>query len=185
MTREYKSVLIATLILILFGAFIFVQYRAFIMPYPLSAIIFGVVAIQFSYWNRKLKGYAISLAIAGVFSILSTPFLWETFISVDLFASLQETIIIDVIRFLFALSITTWIVFCSFQLKEQFPKIILFLSAGIFLILYLTNYTEFLIGCYALMFIPSQITEGKPKILAPALLLFLFEALDWITYLVN
>ena len=109
MTKQERTVLLAVLVPIIFGAITLIEKGMFILPFPLNEVIFFIAALVFAFQLRKhfVLQIAFSLGFA-FFNLLSAEFLWSFLISEQTYLTFLERGTFDLIKLLSLVLLMIW-----------------------------------------------------------------------------
>lgn len=184
MTREGKTVTLASLTVLLYGLSSFIQLKQVIFPFPLNEIIFLIVSVIFVkyHFNTYPKTVLLILGV-GLMNVLSYEFYWNIFLSNEQMLKFSKSSASDVFKLVYYIGLIAWInvsfVLFEENLKKYFALIpITLLLVGTILSDQLSNfYSHFIIflsiaSVFALLF--SKIKQYP--LLYLWVLLFVLEA---------
>jgi hypothetical protein len=186
MSREGKTILIVFLTLTIYSiGFLFEENPAFVFPFPLNPIVFGAIALQFSYWNRNQKSIALFVTILGLISILNNMVLWEIILPLEVFTSFVKYPILIWLQLLFGIGIIISGIYTLTKQTNLISRVLIICGIIVFPIEYFFGLNNFLVLSYLLCSI-SVLIDSKPTrfyLLWP--LLFFLSFGEWLTYFLN
>jgi hypothetical protein len=80
MTREERTVLLAMLVPIAFGAIMYVEHGTFIYPFPLNEVVFFIASIAFAIRTQLFYRTKSIFSLGFAFlNLIGTDFFWTFF----------------------------------------------------------------------------------------------------------
>lgn len=97
MIREKKIIVLALLIVFLYGSIIFFEKGFFVLPFPLFDLLNLIVGIRFLSWSGKKDLLILGLFVVGLLcSMGSQAFIWSFFMDGKSLEQFQESVWRDV-----------------------------------------------------------------------------------------
>jgi hypothetical protein len=109
MTREERTVLLAMLVPIAFGAIMYIEQGTFIFPFPLNEVVFFIASIAFAvrtrFFFRNKSIFSIGFAF---FNLIGTTFFWTFFLPDTKIEQLAETGTFDLLKLISLILLVIW-----------------------------------------------------------------------------
>ena len=109
MTREERTVLLAMLVPIAFGAIMYIEQGTFIFPFPLNEVVFFIASIVFAvrtrFFFRNKSIFSIGFAF---FNLIGTAFFWTFFIPDTKIEQLADTGTFDLLKLISLILLVIW-----------------------------------------------------------------------------
>ncbi len=135
MTKEEKTVTLATLTVFMYGLTSFWQFKQVIFPFPLNEIIFLIASILFAKIHFKNSPKTISLIIGlGLLNVLSYEFYWNIFLSNETMISFSKSSATDIFKLFYYIGLITWIISTFNEIEINFRKYFALLPITLLLI---------------------------------------------------
>lgn len=123
MTREERTVLLAMLVPIAFGAIMYVEQGSFIFPFPLNEVVFFIASIAFAVRTRlyfRTKSI-FSLGFA-FFNLIGTQFFWSFFLPDTKIEQLAASGTLDVLKLIGLVLLVIWAGITLVKGKDAFSN---------------------------------------------------------------
>ena len=123
MTREERTVLLAMLVPIAFGAIMYVEQGSFIFPFPLNEVVFLIASIAFAVRTRlyfRTKSI-FSLGFA-FFNLIGTEFFWTFFLPDTRIEQIAETGTFDLLKLISLILLVIWAAITLIKGKDNFSN---------------------------------------------------------------
>ncbi len=124
MTKEGKTVNIASLTILFFAIYQFIISGSLIFPFPLNEFIFLIVALSFIPIYSKTNPYTVLLTVLlGVLNILHSEFFWSMLLGAKDMQYLSESLWTDFFKLFYYIGLITWMIFTAQENKSIKIKI--------------------------------------------------------------
>lgn len=137
MTKEVRSLFLATLTLTVYAFSIYLSQGAFIFPFPLNEFILLIIAIQFAFWNRKHTLPILYVLGISVFAFLGNEVYWSFILEDQKMYQFSSLPITDIFNLLSALCIIGFGFYTFLAQKKSISR----LCSIFFIILYISSIT--------------------------------------------
>jgi len=123
MTKEGKTVTLASLTVFMYGLTSFLQFKQIVFPFPLNELIFFIASLVFAIDHFKNNPKTMLLILVlGLFHILSLEFYWQIFLSHEKMLYLSKSSITDIFKVGFYIGTIAWIIVSFNETEEKLKK---------------------------------------------------------------
>lgn len=103
MNRELKAVILTLLTLCIYALYNLIKFGSLIFPFPINSIVFGVILLQFCYWERNRKFALLLPLLISLFAIISSIYFWEILLSLENIIAFDESGWLDLFKLILLL----------------------------------------------------------------------------------
>ncbi|GEM_PF-2028561 len=176
MTKEGKTVTIASLTVVFFAVYQFLLSGTLVFPFPLNEFIFLIVVLSFVPLHFKTHPSTVILTvIVGVLNMLHAQFFHEMILGWKDMQTLSESVVTDFLKVAYYIGLIAWMIFTTQENKSLKIKIGVVLPIFILLFGVINDSLIIEFSSLTFLFIYSLTQVKHSKIHFLWILLFILE----------